>query len=167
MTEVFFDDEDLDNNRFEISNISTESFSGVVSLEGMGADPFSFSLEIGANESKVFAQTAHRMFLNPPNIIDQEFAIDRNTGLRVILSYENQQDVLEVHSEWVEKLEGYGVSFEKVYFDQRWITTDTKLDRRENVLSYYVANPGKYFSLTPEDAENLKDISLAINTTTP
>ncbi len=167
LTEVFFDDEDLENNRFEISNISAESFSGIVTLEGMGADPFSFSLEIGANESKVFAQTAHRMFLNPPNIIDQEFAIDRNTGLRVILSYENQQDVLEVHSEWVEKLEGYGVSFEKVYFDQRWITTDTKLDRRENVLSYYVANPGKYFSLTPEDAENLKDISLAINTTTP
>ena len=167
LTEVFFDDEDLENNRFEISNISAESFSGIVTLEGMGTDLFSFLLEIGANETKVFAQTGHRMFLNPPNIIEQEFEIDRNEGIRVILSYEDQQDILQVHPEWTQKLEGYGVSFEKVYFDQRRIPTDTKLDRRENVLSYYVANPGKYFSLTPEDAENLKDISLPINTTTP
>lgn len=164
ITEAFFHQT---NNRIEISNISEKVFSGVLSLSGISKQGklFSYALQIPAQTSLVLAEKdAYFTWEFLKKIITDQYALNWNSWLNLILNYWNQQkDELIVHPEWTQFLKGKDSSFEKVFLNGQWLTTRTTLDRIKNMKVYtqdwetnqLIANPWVYFT----EAENAKDIS--------
>ncbi len=164
ITEAFFHQT---NNRIEISNISEKAFSGEITLSGISkqGEIFSYSLQIPAQTSFVLAEKdAYFTWEFLKKIITDQYALNWNSWLNLILNYWNQQkDELIVHPEWTQFLKGKDSSFEKVFLNGQWLTTRTTLDRIKNMKVYtqdwetnqLIANPWVYFT----EAENAKDIS--------
>ena len=162
ITEIYFD---WDENRFELTNLWNDTFSGELGLSGNLN--FTFSANIPSWVSKVFANSLYSMFqtwkniqtiANSINFVNEEFNLDLIRSGQVL-------DNFFVHSSYVDYYQDYETSFEKIWAWDSWTTTVVwfNSDRYYNTNRWIAANPTKYFTTW----ENLIDVTLNKNPYNP
>lgn len=153
ITEIYFD---WDDNWFEITNFWDGDFSWDLTLNWNLN--FTISTQIPAWISKVFANNL-AMFENSENIeIISNNILFNNEQINLNLMRSGETlDTFFVHESWVDYLQDWETSFEKVWHWNSRTTTYVWLnfDRIYNTNRWIAANPTTYFT----QWENMKDVT--------
>lgn len=140
ITEVFYDGTD---EWIEITNFASQSFSGTVLISWVKSVWVSVDLQIQANQSLVLWDNC---------LMISDLAIIYKTWLAMSISDTNPINIYLFHS-WVEldrfivdsnlvsQYNNTNTSFEKVLSNSILTVTWTTLDRAQNVIVWYIANP--------------------------
>ncbi|HRX63536.1 MAG TPA: thermonuclease family protein [Candidatus Absconditabacterales bacterium] len=154
ITEVYFDGDD---EWFEITNLSSQDFSGQLLLSG--SLTFSWYTNIPADTSIVFANDIYSMFQTSDNIQTISGIINFDTGAINFDLIRSGQilDNFYAHETQVQYYDQAETSFEKIGSDSSRTTTVVGLnrDRYYNVNWGIAANPTTYFTT----GENLIDVT--------
>jgi len=154
ITEVYFDGDD---EWFEITNLSSQDFSGQLLLSW--SLTFSWYTNIPADTSIVFANDIYSMFQTSDNIQTISWIINFDTwaiNFDLIRSWQIL-DNFYAHETQVQYYDQAETSFEKIWSDSSRTTTVVGLnrDRYYNVNWWIAANPTTYFTTW----ENLIDVT--------
>ncbi|MCF7834790.1 thermonuclease family protein [Candidatus Gracilibacteria bacterium] len=155
ITEVFFDGYD---EWLEITNFSTGDFSGDISIYGASSSPINFNSIFIQSGSSIIIADDGQCFLNSGGVILNTLSISDTNPISVFLYHSGiQLDLFQVSKSFVDSINNQKTSFERIINTSGLlVTTITNTDRIFNIISGYMANPGKVYQSTGE----ITDISI-------
>jgi hypothetical protein len=154
ISEIYFDGYD---ERVELTNISTQNFSGELILRGVSTSPLVLDhIQILPAESIVISQNIDS-FIDPQCIWLSGASLKIQDDASITASLQSGSEILDtfqVHVDYVTAINDQKTSFEKVLFADKYIVTPSIPMRNSNIISGYTANPGTFFSVdqAPIDA---------------
>ena len=162
ITEVFYDWTD---EWIEITNFGTSWFVGNLKIYWATASPFDINnISIPSDRSVVIADT-NNQFQDSSNVIIHTLSISDTSPISISLFYSWQKlDLFYIPQDFVNSINNFKTSFERVLNSWNLITTITNTGRIYNLKSnyisfWYIANPWKVW----ETNENITNISSTWN----
>lgn len=157
ITEVFPYWEDV---WFELTNFSENDFSWTLIISGFSSWRYDFDIFIPQGSSKILSNN-ERYFqdLDIVDFVSNSLQVSLDSNLFLGLYYEeNLLDSFQTDQTWLEYLDWFDSSLEKIGTGESWITTYVWLntDRYYNTSRWYAANPWKVFT----SAENIIDLTI-------